>query len=228
MSYILEALKKLEQKRQQEDTPNLLTLQSRITHVPRKRKVWPYVVGGIILLNITALIILRTALWRPVERPHAVKAPPASLSMSPLPAPPPAANRQDQEIVGAKESVRTVNPPASSVTHEPIPKVPPVKPSLALPSLKEALEASRPAKPLQKKGQAVSMQELPDSIRNTLPELKMTVHSYDQPSQSRFAIINNKLVREGQFVSPELKLEQITPQGVILNYNNNRFLLGIN
>ncbi len=72
------------------------------------------------------------------------------------------------------------------------------------------------------------MHELPDSIRSTLPELKMTVHSYDQLSQSRFAIINNKMIKEGQFVSPELKLEQITPQGVILSYNDNRFLLGIN
>ncbi len=154
MSYILEALKKLEQKRQQEDTPNLLTLQSRITHVPRKRKVWPYVVGGIILLNITALIILRTALWRPVEKPRSVKVPPASANISSLPLLPPSVNRQDQENMGAKESARAVNQPAS-VTREPIPKRSPVKPSLALPSLpdKAALDASRPAKPLQKKAE---------------------------------------------------------------------------
>ena len=58
MSYILEALKKLEQKRQQEGTPNLLTLQGDATKVRKKRSVWPYIVSGIALLNVIIFAVL--------------------------------------------------------------------------------------------------------------------------------------------------------------------------
>ena len=231
MSYILEALKKLEQKRQQEEAPNLLTLQNRFTQAPRKRSPWPYVIGGIILLNIAAaFIMLRIVLWRPAERHPSVQVPPASAEMSSLPAAVPVSNRQDQKAAGATESPRRPNRPAPSVTAERIPKAAPAKPSPAPPSLpdKAIPDLSSPAKPLPQKGKAMNMQELPDSIRNSLPELKMTVHSYDELPQARFAIINNKMIKEGQFLVPELKLEQITPKGAILNYNSHRFLLGIN
>ncbi len=56
----------------------------------------------------------------------------------------------------------------------------------------------------------------------------MTVHSYDDHAASRFAIINNQALKEGQFVVPELKLERITPDGVVLSYQGHRFALKIN
>lgn len=231
MSYILEALKKLEQKRQQEEAPHLLTLQSRITQTPGKRSPWPYAIGGIILLNIAVVfIILRVVLWSPTEKHPAVQVSPASAGMSPLPSAARVENIQDQEAAGATESVRRPNRPAPSITAERIQKAAPVKPAPVLPSLpdKAIPDLSPPAKPVPQKGNAMNMQELPDSIRTSLPELKMTVHSYDELPQARFAIINNKMIKEGQFLVPELKLEQITPKGAILNYNSHRFLLGIN
>ncbi len=231
MSYILEALKRLEQKRQEEETPNLLTLQSRITQAPGKRSLWPYAFGGIILLNIAAaFLVLWIAPWRPTEKPPVVQVPPASAEMSPLPAAVPVANGRGQEVTGAMESARRPNGPALSLAGARIPKASPVKPPLAPAALpdKAIPDPSPPARPLPQKGKATNMQELPDSIRKSLPELKMTVHSYDESPQARFAIINNKVLKEGQFLVPELKLEQITPNGAILNYNSHRFLLGIN
>ena len=150
--------------------------------------------------------------------------------MSSLPSAARVENIQDQEAAGATESVRRPNRPAPSITAERIPKAPPVKPAPVLPSPpdKAIPDLSPPAKPVPQKGKAMNMQELPDSIRNSLPELKMTVHSYDELPQSRFAIINNKMIKEGQYLVPELKLEQITPKGAILNYSSHRFLLGIN
>jgi len=231
MSYILEALKKLEQKRQQEDTPNLLTLQNRITQAPRKRSLWPYAIGGIILLNIAAtFVMLRVDLWKPAEKRPAIQAQPASANMSSLPAAVPVSDRQDQKAAAATGSARRPNRPAPSVTAERITKAAPAKPAPVPPSLpaKAIPDLSPPAKPLPQRGKAMNIQELPDNIRNSLPELKMTVHSYDELPQARFAIINNKMIKEGQFLVPELKLEQITPNGAILNYNSHRFLLGIN
>jgi hypothetical protein len=74
----------------------------------------------------------------------------------------------------------------------------------------------------------LSIKELPAAIKGSLPELKMTVHSYNEQPQSRFVVINNITVREGQLINAELKVEQITPNGVILNYQGHRFVLGIN
>lgn len=71
------------------------------------------------------------------------------------------------------------------------------------------------------------MQNLPEILRNSLPELKMTVHFYDEQPQLRFAIINDRNLKEGQLLRPELKLERITPEGAVFNYYGHQFLLGI-
>jgi hypothetical protein len=56
MSHILEALKKLEQKREQEEPPKLFIF----SHAPRperkERLLWPYVLVGVLLLNAVAMI----------------------------------------------------------------------------------------------------------------------------------------------------------------------------
>ena len=70
MSYILEALKKLEQKRQQEGTPNLLTLQGDATKVRKKRSLWPYITLGVVLLNgIIVLLFFWIAPWKHAGQP---------------------------------------------------------------------------------------------------------------------------------------------------------------
>jgi hypothetical protein len=51
VSYILEALKKLEQKRQRERMPDLLSFQGNVARVNKKRPLWPFIVVGLILLN---------------------------------------------------------------------------------------------------------------------------------------------------------------------------------
>jgi general secretion pathway protein B len=74
----------------------------------------------------------------------------------------------------------------------------------------------------------LNIKELPADLKASLPELKMTVHSYNDQTQSRFVVINNKMFREGQFIGTDLKVEQITQKGVIFNLRGHRFLLGIN
>ena len=52
MSYILEGLKKLEQKRQQEKgSPDLLTFQTGSPHKAEKRPLWPYLLFAVLLLT---------------------------------------------------------------------------------------------------------------------------------------------------------------------------------
>jgi hypothetical protein len=51
MSFILDALKKLEQKRQQGTVPDLMTIHATERQKHEKRVIWPYLVAGAFILN---------------------------------------------------------------------------------------------------------------------------------------------------------------------------------
>lgn len=58
-----------------------------------------------------------------------------------------------------------------------------------------------------------------------LPELRLDMHVYDPKPQARFALINMHKVTEGQMVGNGVKVESITPEGVVLSHNGTKFLL---
>ncbi len=51
MSYILEALKKLERERHREKIPDLLARQEEAYPVKKRRLFWPYIIAGLVFLN---------------------------------------------------------------------------------------------------------------------------------------------------------------------------------
>jgi general secretion pathway protein B len=55
-----------------------------------------------------------------------------------------------------------------------------------------------------------------------LPALAVAGFIHDEASGS-MAIVNDKLVREGEEVSPGLILEKASADGLIFNYNGRRF-----
>jgi len=67
------------------------------------------------------------------------------------------------------------------------------------------------------------LEELPASVRKELPELKFAGHTYSAASKNRMIIINSGIKREGDIVEPGLQLEEITWEGVILNFRGTRF-----
>ena len=58
-----------------------------------------------------------------------------------------------------------------------------------------------------------------------LPELRLDMHVYDPKPQARFALINMHKVTEGQMAGNGVKVEAITPEGVVLSHNGTKFLL---
>lgn len=65
--------------------------------------------------------------------------------------------------------------------------------------------------------------ELPAAKRQELPAMKFAGHTYSTIAKDRLIIINNGIKREGDAVAPGLKLEEITWDGVILNFRGLRF-----
>ena len=66
--------------------------------------------------------------------------------------------------------------------------------------------------------------QLPLSIQKELPELHISAHVYfAKKPASRLVSINGRIVREGDNFVPDLKVEEITSDGVIFSYQKYLF-----
>ncbi len=88
------------------------------------------------------------------------------------------------------------------------------------------LAATVPAAPAQAQG-AVSVAELPLAIQREIPAMSIPVHTYSSTPKERIVAINGRLLQEGEYLAPGLKLEQIAPNGVIFSYKNYLFRQGL-
>jgi general secretion pathway protein B len=73
----------------------------------------------------------------------------------------------------------------------------------------------------------VSMADLPLSVQQELPAMTISVHVYSGDPGKRLVGINNRMLREDEHVVPGLKLEQITPDGMIFGYKGYSFRRGV-
>jgi hypothetical protein len=69
--------------------------------------------------------------------------------------------------------------------------------------------------------------QLPLSVQRSLPSLDFTVHIYSENPASRMVKINGVAMREGQSVSRFLRLERITPNGVVMVYKVYRYSMNV-
>jgi len=94
--------------------------------------------------------------------------------------------------------------PSTSTVPTPPPSAPGIDPSL-------------PAVPL--------VYELPLATRQSLPELKLNMHVYNADPARRFVIIDGTRAGEGQPIGQGLDVAEIRPDGIVLRYQNQAFLL---
>lgn len=81
--------------------------------------------------------------------------------------------------------------------------------------------------PAPMKNKLYSLNELPPTLQQSLPALSISTHLYSADTSSRVVRINGQTLREGQFLTAGLKLEEITFEGVIFSYQNYRFRIGL-
>ena len=55
--------------------------------------------------------------------------------------------------------------------------------------------------------------------------MSVAVHAYSSNPNSRLVMINDRLLHEGAQVDPSLRLEEITPDGMIFSFKGYRFQL---
>jgi len=73
----------------------------------------------------------------------------------------------------------------------------------------------------------MTMGELPHSIRQELPSMQISLHLYSTRPKNSFVSVNSRMLQEGEDVAPGIRLEQITPDGMIFSYKGYRFRRGV-
>ncbi len=221
MSYILEALKKLEQKqREQSGTiPDLLSNADIATH-EKRRPLWPYLVLTALMLNAGLLIW-----WM---HPWSSKAPKASTRISEQQLHPdrssmPSASGPIQTNADRNKKVEAKQTPADDRKRAPV-----ISPPLPKQDRPIHLSSSEPhlipaAAEGSSEQKVFNLTDLPPSVQQGLPEIKISLHYYTVEPSSRMVRINDKTVQEGQDLAAGLKLEEITPTGIVLSYQAYRF-----
>jgi len=138
---------------------------------------------------------------------------------------PPAITKKEEKPVVQKTVVQSKTPeqPAINKAAQPVqtlqpalkPEIPSSAPSAVSPDVKPIQNDPAPVP-----GKIYKSGDLPASIRQNLPAVNMSIFMYSEDPASRIARINGQTLREGQYISEGLKVEEIKPDGVILNYKN--------
>lgn len=242
MSFILEALKRVEREREARGQPRLGAVQRLPT--PR-RFVWPWVFC--IALAVNAAVVW--TLWHPVP-------PTAEGVGAPMIPPAPAAVAGDKAGPKTTETGhRTAKPEPLDQPHgrrksdpvrprgktAPSPlrapsRLPPTTPApepivAAEPSISEPA-AVRGKPPPADPAPATAVRDvlplwmqMPAEWRAAVPELSINLMAYSQDPSERLVYIKGQRYTEGELVESKLKIEKITREGVILSYQGRRCLL---
>ncbi len=246
MSFILDALKKLDSKRQQGSVPDLMTVHNTAPQKPDKYSPWTYIILAALLVNAGILLVL----FRPWQT-----------EISPLPAdtqPEQAVMREtvqkpaDTDIQSTAETTKpaeteTVKQP-SAVTEEkedievagrPVDKETYIRENFVVePPRPDEIIITPDAQPasdtpavdtasdefIDGSGQKIpGRDELPEYIRQSLPDITISAHIYSNEPSSRMISINGSVLRQGDLVVSGLKVDKITPNGVIFIYGDHIF-----
>jgi general secretion pathway protein B len=73
--------------------------------------------------------------------------------------------------------------------------------------------------------QPISYWELPDAIRESVPEIKFSVLVYAKNPADRFVLINGQRLGEGDTAQPGLVVKEIRLDGVVFSYRLYQFLV---
>jgi general secretion pathway protein B len=243
MSYILDALRKSDQQRQRGAAPKLLRGQA-MTVAPKQPALFSYGLLALVLLGAgIAIGWLRP--WQAEQVAPAATQSEASVRQS-VPVQPEIAAAPAPALAPASVAAPALAPVRAPAA-VPVPAPATVKSqsparvgtkALGKPQDEVAAVSSKAtAVPQQPPGTAaadsapaqnvISMAELPLALQQELPAMTISFHAYSGNPRDRLVGIDNRMLREGDDVAPGLKLEQITPEGVILGYKGYSFRRGV-
>lgn len=249
MSLILEALQKSEQERNIGRVPGLDAAVLAHSHNSARR--WKWAALGILLINICGAglyVLAQRGLF--VSDPIAATSLPSSVASTLLPPPPsaellaaqaplsPAATapvveprlddidavRRHEQTRLSRQTPRLPTPVATQVVAPP----PPVVTQGVADEMAPAPAFERPPVAAQASSQdpiLPEMDEINDTFSSPLVPLRLDVHVFSPQVDERFVFINMTKYYEGEQIREGPRVAAIENQGVVLEYQGQRFLL---
>jgi general secretion pathway protein B len=89
----------------------------------------------------------------------------------------------------------------------------------------QAAAPSRATRPPATATEPITFWELPQGVRDSLPDLRITVLVFAERPEDRFVLIGGQRRVEGDRLADGLVLEEIRRDGAVFTYRNYRFLL---
>ena len=218
MSFILDALRKSELERQRQSGPSIAELP--VARDDRRLPLALLVIGLLLAVNVGVLLyflmrdtkVAAPGIETAATAPAIVTAPVAIAPM-PQPAPqsatPPPTTAAQPEDTLASEGFPTVDATA-----------PPPAPD---PTLVPEAKVTYPTSPIDHSAMPIDL--LPAQATAGLPELSVDLHIYADDPAKRAVFINGRRYQRGSVLVEGPKVEEITPDGAVLSYRGQRFLL---
>jgi general secretion pathway protein B len=222
MSYILDALKKSDQERQQGVSPNLNSIHgspttaTKLSTFQQHRTIW-LIFGGTLLFlfcfgvffflyqqHLTVSRLLEEAEPSPLTAELA-KRQATTLAKTSDQSGESEGISSPQVIIKEKQNVLR-----SVVVNDPRP----------YPEGRFTTESSVSAVPL--------LEDLPAQLQAEIPSLEFAGHTYSEDPYQRMIIINGRILREGDMIAPDTYLTEITWEGVTIAFSGTRFRVKAN
>ena len=226
MSYILDALKKSAQERQQGTAPHLYSVHTsappgRNSSPLRHRGIW-FIFGGVLLFFACLVILL--FLDRQSVPPSAT-----ALVSDRAAHPELLAEKTAQEVVSQAAKQATEQPAAKNDGS--VPQVIIKENNIVLRSVPikdKPISSPRGVTADDAPSSLPQLKDLSPDIRAEIPEMKFAGHTFSEDPAQRMIIVNGQILREGATIAPSTHLSEITWEGVIIDFKGTRFLLRIN
>lgn len=219
MSFILDALRKSENERRQQQANAFATVPSGPASPPAPR--WLWILGVLLAINIIVVAVL---LLRPDAPPAAPL--PAAEPVEDVAAPP-VEDRPEIRPEPTADETAFANRLAAARREQPPPPSDDAPPDEA----PEAASAVPPVRGDASPGAPVGMATLP-SLEElvlqgavNLPALHIDLHVYNEVPSRRFVSINMNKYRENERLAEGPVVREITPEGVVLEYEGKAFAL---
>lgn len=207
MSFILDALKKSETERQRQGAPSIASIPE--TSQKQGNARWPWIVGGLLIINLVVLAAI-------MMRPGPALDQSATVAATPAPASEPAPETFSESV---REPGRSTPPP---VTEPAVREAREAETIVEMP-VETAAALPAPARPVTEG--LPTFNELRANGQLPLPDMHLDIHVYSDRPADRFVFVNMSKYTESATLSTGLRVSEIVPEGVVLDYMGTRFLL---
>ncbi len=229
MSYILEALRKSEKERRQENIPTLQDISAPRHITPAKRSFFSsrLLQGLFVLVLLLAFafgFMLRknrfaTALNEQASPQQNSQALSQSVDGGKIP------EKQSEAELTQEVTKRSVSHTAPDSDAEKTQKSPRIirepAPLRLAPETDDAVVINR------RDSKSMRQTDLPPLVQEDLSAMKFAGHAYSEDHALRLIMINNKILHEGDAIDADLRLGEITENGVVLLYGSKHIRINL-